>query len=190
MVCQICTGKTQGLPPDKFLDVKQDILSVSALLVLWGIYWILQIRLWQFAQLLWATTAHSKMSRDVKWTSSTRALLEIFFQVGGRWRFSSKRLKRSIMIILQVVSWSSNQWMLKGKEHRNNSSVFCPSEYDCQEENWNWFLGISITWRSCFTKPFMAAMRSIQGLQDYTSQRQQISRNHIQLAEELQINSL
>lgn len=65
MVCQICTGKTQGLLPDKFLDVKQDVLSVSALLVLWGIYWILQIRQWQFAQLLWVSNAHSKISRDM-----------------------------------------------------------------------------------------------------------------------------
>lgn len=28
------------------------------------------------------------------------------------------------MIILQTVPWSSNQWMLKGEEHRNKR-VFC-----------------------------------------------------------------
>lgn len=79
--------------------------------------------------------------------------VEVFFQEALAWR--------GIMITLKMVSWSSNQWMLKCKEHRNNSSVFCLSAYDYQEENWNWFLGISITWRSYFTKPFMAAMRSI-----------------------------
>lgn len=50
---------------DKVLDVKQDILSESAIQVLWGSYWLLQTRQWQFAQLLWVTNAHSKMSRDM-----------------------------------------------------------------------------------------------------------------------------
>lgn len=74
----------------KFLDVKQDILSESALLILRGSYWILQTRILlnsserlrliqKWAEIYEVNNQHKSPPGDI-------------FLVGGRWRFSSKRL--------------------------------------------------------------------------------------------------
>lgn len=88
-------------------------------------------------------TLIKKMSRDIWSEQVAYEHSWRVFLVCGKWRFSSKKVAlagKGITITVQMVSWSCNQWMLKGKVHRNNNNVFfCPSEYACLEENWNRF---------------------------------------------------
>lgn len=74
-------------------------------------------------------------SEQAAYKHSWRLLLLLL--VCGRWRSSGKKaaLAGIIVIILKMVPWSSNQWMLKRQRAQKQRQGFLP----CQGENWNWF---------------------------------------------------